>query len=514
MKKQQKRRWRYKPKLWVILAMTAIVMIVLVVGGTIFFYRVLLENRYVATLSRQLYDSAELLERHCFAEEDVAEVQSRGIWLLILREPDDQILYRSTAGRTMFRVNDEDGSTLNEPPQSVQQEVRYFRRLIDANLGLAPGKTVVLDPHDTAHSRPLDSRDMFLLGRKGDTIYCLYLPVESTNAAINLAVRYSTIAALIGILAGVFLVYLVSRSVTHPHRDIVRTAGKIAELDFSARCQPVPVRELDELSTSINTMADRLQAAISELQSTNEQLQRELDDRTRQQKEHTELLANLSHDLKTPIAIISGYAEGLQEGIAHTPEQREKYYSILMKESEDMSRIVSRMLASTRLDSGSIPLVIEDFDLAALLDEMFALFQRDIERAGLEVELDYPRPLMARTDYESIRQSVLNYAQNAVHHINHGNKIRVSVERKDKLLRLSVINSSAPISREEQSRIWEKLYRGDHARQRSHGEAGLGLAIVRGNMERLGLDYGCRNLEGNRVEFWLCIPAGEETIEN
>ena len=382
MKKQQKRRWRYKPKLWVILAMTAIVMIVLVVGGTIFFYRVLLENRYVAKLSRQLYDSAELLERHCFAEEDVAEVQSRGIWLLIIREPEDQILYRSTAGRTMFRVDDEDGSTLNEPPQSVQQEVRYFRRLIDANLGLAPGKTVVLDPHDTAHSRPLDSRDMFLLGRKGDTIYCLYLPVESTNAAINLAVRYSTIAALIGILAGVFLVYLVSRSVTHPHRDIVRTAGKIAELDFSARCQPVPVRELDELSTSINTMADRLQAAISELQSTNEQLQRELDDRTRQQKEHTELLANLSHDLKTPIAIISGYAEGLQEGIAHTPEQREKYYSILMKESEDMSRIVSRMLASTRLDSGSIPLVIEDFGIEG--DAHAGKWHRQVSLLGLE----------------------------------------------------------------------------------------------------------------------------------
>lgn len=498
--------FRIKPKLWVILALAAMTMVVLVVGGTIFFYRVVLENRYSEHLRRQMQRSADALEDSGFSAEAAVRVQNGGVWVLIVRERDDTILFRSSPERPLFRIETADADEVVLTRQE-KEELRYLHHLIGRHLGDRESRKLVMGPDLPDESDALDVRDMFLLGRKDGVIYSLYLPVESTNAAINLAIRYSTIAGVGGTLIGVLIFYLLSRAITHPHRDIVRTAGKIAELDFSCRCDPVPVRELDDLSRSINTMADRLQSAVAELQGANLQLQQDLTERTMQQKQNSALLANLSHDLKTPIAIISGYAEGLQEGVARTPEQQEKYYSMILTESEHMSRIVSRMLSSTRLDSETVPLVIEDFDLAALLDEVLGMFQLEIDRAGLELETDYDRPLMARTDYESIRQSVINYVQNAVYHINHGKRIRVSTERDGEILRLSVVNSSEPIRQAELSRIWEKLYRGDYARQRSHGEAGLGLAIVRGNMERLGLDYGCRNLPDNLVEFWLCVPA-------
>lgn len=502
-----KTKKRFKPKLWVILAMSATAMIILMVGGTIFFFRVVLENRYVSQLSRKLEQSADTLERSNYSTAAVFQVHSDGIWLLIAREEDDSLLFRSAPNRMLFRIEPGDKVMVGTPPGQVRREIRYLRDLIRIHLGDQDGRKLVVDPDAPGTSEALEGRDIYLLGRRNGVVYCLYLPVESTNATVNLAIHYATIVGLIAILIGIVIFYLISRGLTHPYRDIVRTAGQIAELEFSGRCRPVAIRELDDLSNSINAMADRLQAAVTDLQSANEQLQQELDERTKQQQQNTELLANLSHDLKTPIAIISGYAEGLQEGVAHTPEQQEKYYSMILGESEHMSRIVSRMLSSTRLDSETIPLVVEDFDLAALLDEVLGLFQMEIERAGLELQSDYSRPLMARTDYESIRQSVINYAQNAVFHINSGRRIRVSVDRESDVLRLSVINSSVPIRKEELSRIWEKFYRGDHARQRSHGEAGLGLAIVRGNLERLGLDYGCRNLPDNLVEFWLCVPA-------
>ncbi len=500
---------RCKPRLWVIMASAAALMIILVVGGTVFFYRVVLERRYVRELSRQMDRSADALEESGFSDKAALQVQNDGVWALIVREEDDAILFRSGPGRTLFRVDSEEQlqAFLSHP---LQAEVRYLHMLVARHLDEGEGRELIMDPDLPDKSVSMEGRDLFLLGRKDGVIYCLYLPLESANAAVNLAVRYSTVASVTGLLIGIFLFYLLSRAITYPHRNIVRTANQIAKLDFSARCDPVSVRELDDLSRSINTMADRLQASVQELKSANEQLQQELKERTLQQKQNTELVANLSHDLKTPIAIISGYAEGLQEGVAHTPEQQEKYYSMILNESEYMSRIVSRMLASTRLDSDSIPLVIEDFDLSALLDEALDQFQLEIKRAGLTLETDYARPLMARTDYESIRQSVINYVQNAVYHINNGSLIRIAAERAGDRIRLRVINSSAPIRPEELTRIWDKLYRGDHARQRSRGEAGLGLAIVRGNMERLGLEYGCRNLDGGLVEFWLCVPAVQD----
>jgi signal transduction histidine kinase len=234
-------------------------------------------------------------------------------------------------------------------------------------------------------------------------------------------------------------------------------------------------------------------------------MQAELSERVRQQQISTELIANLSHDLKTPVAIISGYAEGLQEGVARTPEQQQTYYSMILKESEHMQELIWKLLAQSRLDSGEIPLEIEEFDLADLLDDAPDAFQREIERLELAVERDYSHPTPVRSDYESIRQSVGNYVQNAVLHINGGNRVRISTERRGALIRLHVANSSAPIPAEEAKKIWNRLYRGDPARQRHRGEAGLGLSIVKGNMDRLGLACGQQNLDG-MVDFWLDIP--------
>lgn len=510
--KQQTTEGRKRPRLrlWSLMSITAIVILMLVIGSIILVCRTMMGKEYNRGLRRQMLDAADRLEQSGFSDAAISEVNRQGIQIMVLREADGVLLARSRPGGRFFRFDSSGTAGRQELSGMVKEDADNLRILVDRFLGSREGHTLVTHLDGLASQEPSRGKNLFLYGRLNGVIYSLYLPVEATSGAVDLTVRYATTVGVIGLLFSILITYLVSRAVTKPHRDIVQTAGKIAELDFSCRCAPSPVRELDELSSSVNTMADRLQSAVEELRNANEQLQRELEERKNQQRQNTEMLANLSHDLKTPIAIISGYAEGLQEGVAHTPEQQEKYYSMILTESEHMSRIVSRMLASTRLESDQIPLVVENFDMAVMLDEVLGLFRMEIQRLGLRLETDYDRPMMARTDYESIRQSVINYVQNAVYHINSGKLIRVAVTREDASLRLSVINSSAPIRSEEQSRIWEKLYRGDYARQRNHGEAGLGLAIVRGNMERLGLDYGCRNLDGELVEFWLCVPAVEQ----
>ena len=504
--KTERRSPKRKIKLWILMSLTALVILVLVIGGIILVCRTMLGEEYSNGLRRQMLTAGDRLEQSDFSDAAISEVNDQGIQLLIIREADGAVLARSRPGGRIFQSDSSKNAEKEALSGMMKEDSDTLRHIVSDLMGDAEGHKLTVRVDSLTPSDAHAGKNLFLYGRKDGVIYSLYLPVEAANAAVGLAVRYATIVGVLGLLLSIVIVYLVSRAVTWPHRDIVQTAGRIAELDFSRQCAPVGIRELDELSASINTMANRLQSSVAELKSANERLSRDLEERTEQQRQNTQLLANLSHDLKTPIAIISGYAEGLLEGVARSPDQREKYYDMILTESEHMSHIVSRMLASTRLESNDLPLVIEEFDLAAMLDEILGVFQREIQRQGLLLETDYSGPLMARTDYESVRQSVVNYVQNAVYHINQGKQVRVSVTREGPSLRLSVANSSAPIREAELARIWEKLYRGDLARQRSHGEAGLGLAIVKGNMDRLGLDYGCRNLDG-MVEFWLLVPA-------
>ena len=258
-------------------------------------------------------------------------------------------------------------------------------------------------------------------------------------------------------------------------------------------------------------MADSLEANIQALTQANDRLKVELAERTRQQRITTELIANLSHDLKTPIAIISGYAEGLLEGIAQSPERQQTYYEMILRESGDMQAIVTKMLALSRLESGETPISPEVFDLAELLGAVLDSFQVELARRGITLERPKDPVCPVCSDYECVLQSVTNYIQNAVFHINNGSAIRVWLEDRGPRVRVCVANSSAPIPAEELPRLWDKLYRGDPSRQRHNGETGLGLAIVKGNMDRLGCPYGCENDEAaGMVVFWLELPKSSQ----
>ena len=183
---------------------------------------------------------------------------------------------------------------------------------------------------------------------------------------------------------------------------------------------------------------------------------------------------------------------------------------MILRESEEMQIIVSRMLALSRLESGAVQLEPEDFDLAELLNAILDSFDRELERRGLTLDRALPQPCPICADYECVRQSLLNYVQNAVYHINGGNRIEVRVKDRGDCVRVMVRNSSAPIPDEKAAKLWHKLYRGDPSRQRQNGEIGLGLAIVKGNMERLGCAYGFENdPDFPGVCFWLELPKAD-----
>lgn len=499
--------------LWQVMALVSALILAVTISAIVYTFRSVLENRYERSLRDQLTQGLALLEEQGFVDQDaVMQLQENGIHFMILRESDSNVVFQNLDNIPLGLGDLPPESGGYRPKRDVQQ----LQTMVKNRLGQQNGSFFTTDPDEQPARSMLESRRMYLFGRSGAYLFCMYLPVESTNAAINLASRFTTELGIIGWLLSLVVIYIVARILTKPHREISKTARQIARLDFSQRCKGARTKELSELGDSINRMADRLQASVEDMRRSNEQLTIELSERIHQQKLTAELIANLSHDLKTPVAVISGYAEGLVEGVAHTPEQQQTYCSMILQESDHMAAIISRMLALTRVESGEIPLEMERFDLSALLDSVIAVFQGEIDRSGLSLSTDYARPIEVYTDYESIRQSVINYVQNAVFHINGGTEICVWTEARETRIRLCVANSSAPIPDQDAVRLWDKLYRGDNARRRSRGEAGLGLSIVKGNMERLGLGYGFYNeTEKGRVVFWLELPpAPEEEAED
>ena len=498
------KREHRRPRLWTMVAIVATLFMSLLFTGLLFAFRFSLHTEYVSGLQNRLRDALGSLRTNGFTREIAEQLNTDGVGVILYDETTGELIYRSSDkphALDLRGIKSED--VLIEVQHTAFEALSL---LVSGHLDRADGSFFLTDRHgkiaETADEM-LNGRELCLMGREGGALFELYLPVESTNAAINLAIRYARITLAIALVLAMLVIFAASRLAYQTNRGMARIAGQLAELDFSERCPRAKTREVDTLAVSINRMADQLEKSIRELRQTNELLQRELAERTEQQRITTDLFANLSHDLKTPIAIISGYAEGLQEGLARTPEQRGKYYQMILTESEHMQAIVSRMMTVRSLEQEDP--VIEDFDLAALLNEILAPFQLEIERQGLQLETDYSAPLPVRTDFESVRQSILNYVQNAIYHINNGKLIRIIAKPQGNHIILRVQNSSAPIPEQEIPRLWEKLYRGDSARPRSHGEAGLGLAIVHDNMKRLGQEFGFRNLDG-MVEFYLCLP--------
>lgn len=324
--------------------------------------------------------------------------------------------------------------------------------------------------------------------------------------AVNLIqspVLVGTVIALAAAGLMLLLYVLLCRSL----KNITETASHIAELDFTRKCRDPITEELAGLAETVNKLSGNLQSNVADLNETNRRLSQELAERKRQQQLTKDVISHLSHDLKTPIAIISGYAEALTVGLAKTDAQRDRYAGMISAESEHMRKIVEKLLTLSRAEANQAPAARTEFDFAALLRDILQRFEMEIHNEGLRLSTEIPGTVRVSSEPEGVEQIAINYIQNAIYH-NSGTSLSVRLTRERGMARLSVINDAEPISEEDAPHIWEKLYRVDRARSRKHGEVGLGLNIVRQNCERLGLPYGFRNLD-RAVEFYLEVPLAD-----
>lgn len=337
------------------------------------------------------------------------------------------------------------------------------------------------------------------------------IPLSSIAASAEISNRFILYVNLVAILICTILIIWLSGTIARPIRELTDLAKRMANLDFDARYTSGGEDEIGQLGEHFNHMSQTLEKTISQLKSANARLQKDIDQKIQIDEMRKEFLSNVSHELKTPIALIQGYAEGLKECINDDdPESRTFYCDVIIDEAAKMNNLVRKLLTLNQLEFGEDRLEMERFDMAELISGKLLSARILAEQKGVTLEYEGEKSLHVWGDQFKIEEVLTNYISNALNHVAGAMKITVRAQRDGDKARISVINTGDPIPPEELDKIWIKFYKVDKARTREYGGSGVGLSIVKAIMESHRQKYGVENTpDGVRFWFELDLAQGE-----
>lgn len=336
--------------------------------------------------------------------------------------------------------------------------------------------------------------------------FLMQSPLESIRESASLANQFLIYLGAMGVLVGAFFIRLLSRRITQPVMELARISQEMANLNFDAKYTRGGEDEIGVLGRNFNRMSAQLEKTISELKSANNRLQKDIEQKEKMEDMRNEFLGNVSHELKTPIALIQGYAEGLKEGVNDDPESREFYCDVIMDEAAKMNSMVKNLLTLNQLEFGDNEVQFERFDIVKLVRGVIASCEILIQQAEATVDFIADESLYVWADEFKTEQVVRNYLTNAIHHVENERRIEVRVMPEGDIVRVSVFNSGKPIPEEDIPKLWDKFYKVDKAHTREYGGNGIGLSIVKAIMESFHQRYGVKNFE-NGVAFWFELDA-------
>ncbi len=331
--------------------------------------------------------------------------------------------------------------------------------------------------------------------------------MESIVNSVNISNKFWLFAASISAITGGILIIYVTNRITKPIRQLTEISERMTNLDFDAKFEVKGDNEVDRLGMHMNLMSNKLESTISELKTANNELKKDIEKKERIDEMRRDFLANVSHELKTPIALIQGYAEGLKMGI-HDEDATSKdfYCEVIMDEANKMNDMVKKLMSLNELEFGNIPVQMERFNLSELIHNYLQSMELLFSQNDIKLECDISSQIFVWADEIQIEEVFRNYITNAMNHSEGERIIRVTMEQKKGIVRVNVFNTGKKIPEESIDRIWEKFYKVDKARTREYGGSGVGLSIVKAVMEGINQEYGVRN-EENGVTFWFEVSC-------
>ena len=342
------------------------------------------------------------------------------------------------------------------------------------------------------------------------TSFIMSMPLSSLSEAVSVFNSFLLFLGFITMVLGIIIVYIASYEVTKPIQQLAQLSLKMSKLDFSARFEGDSSDEIATLGNSMNVLSERLEETICDLKKANNELLSDIENKTLIDKRRQEFVANVSHELKTPIALIIGYAEGLSEGLCEDSESRTYYSNVILDEAKRMNHMVKDLMNLSAIEQGKD---LPDFallDFPKLLQGVISSMDILLKQEEIQLEVDIPKTLYLYGDEFKIEEVLMNYLQNAIHHVTEPKQISIYTENRGKnLVEVHVRNTGNPIPKEDLSHVFEKFYKVDKAHTRAYGGSGLGLSIVKAIMDSHHQECGVKNtLTG--VDFWFTLEKREK----
>ncbi|HFL2526304.1 TPA: sensor histidine kinase [Clostridioides difficile] len=346
-------------------------------------------------------------------------------------------------------------------------------------------------------------KKVFLLSKlSGALIILFYLVVEEFSINSKLEFWIWFIILVIFIMS---IDFLLGKFISEPITSINKSAKSMSQLDFSNPCTVNTNDEFGELSRSLNTMSTNLQQALSDLESANIQLEKDINKERMLLEQRKELVDTISHEMKTPLGIIRAYTEGLMDEVDE--EKKKNYMNVIIEETDRMNNMIVSLLDLSALEAGVSKLNPERFDFIEFVETVAGRLLIDIPDANFYFTYDLPEyEVFVVADKMRMEQVVENLVINAKKHVVYNGNLDLSITCENGLLLFEIYNDGRFIEQDEISKIWSKFYRSVQS-QRTGG-SGLGLAIVSQILTMQGLEYGVNNRDRG-VEFYFMIPIDE-----
>lgn len=331
----------------------------------------------------------------------------------------------------------------------------------------------------------------------------LRLPLISIATSIDLANQFLLFTGIPLFIIGIISAYFLSKSFTKPILQMNDATNQLKALNFSTKCEVKSNDEIGQLANSINDMSVELAETIESLNTSNQNLQKEIEEKIKIDEKRKQLLNNVSHELKTPLALMQGYAEGLKLNVAKNSNRKDFYCNVIVDEAKKMNELVQDLLDINQIESGDISLNKTTFDIVEFVEHVIKKYHPQFEKNSINLSYQSQEPINVYADSLKVEQVLTNYLNNAIQYVDKNRHVTVSILDKENHVRIETYNSCEAIEEGELDKLWVSFYKIDKSRTRiPNGSHGLGLSIVRAIQEADNNNYGVR-MENQGITFWF-----------
>lgn len=483
-------------KLFLVLCVVTILLVICLIAIN----SLVLENFYIYNKTNTIKEVYNKINKY-YKDPDLAINLETELKKIAFRNNFD-ILIQSDTDLILFSTNKDFLSSIEVAKEKYKTYLEERKNLLYSD-----AKMTIRKIDDTSNSL-----NYILLYGKLDNGYSLYIriPIAPIEESVRISNNTLIVIGIATVIISAFVASLISKRFTSPILQLNDITKKMAKLDFEQKYRINDSDdEINELGKNINTMSDKLESTIKQLRETNSELEKDIEEKSKIDEMRKQFISDVSHELKTPIALIQGYAEGLIENVNNDDESRKFYAEVILDESNKMDVLVKQLLELMKLEYGKRKFNDEEFDVVELINEVIRKCNVMLEENKIQVVFDEKKPIYAYADDFYVEQVVTNYFTNAIKHakeVNGKKQIKITIQNVKNKIRVSVFNTGDKIPEEDLTRVWGRFYKIDDSRNRENSGSGIGLSIVKAIQNNYQNEYGVQNLS-NGVEFYFDIST-------